>query len=863
MLLKLNEEKFRIIFNKANDAIGLCEITDKGQPGRFIEINDTACKRLGYSREKLLTMTPFDITSQDDLNLNSEKAQQLMQKGHLTFEATEVTENGTRIPVEISLHIFDINNKRLGLAITRDITERKLKEKELHKRIALEEAITRASKLFISPKGTDLNEVLKILGELIFVNRVYIFQFRKNRSKMVNLYEWCSPGTEPQMDNLQDLDSSIFPWWMRKLEFGENIEIPDVDDLPADASAEKDILKAQNIRSLLVVPIFLPNGTLKGFMGFDDTEKCRAWSEESINALRVIAEMVGVYWERKRSEKALRETNRLLHQIIEFLPDATFVVDRDRKVISWNRAMIELTGVSKEDMIGKGDYAYAVPFFGSPRPILIDMVFAEDKEIQQRYRYFERKGDRICAETSTPSLISKEGSYMWGAASGLFDGDGNLIGAIESIRDITEHRRMEEQLQYLATHDALTNIQNRYSFEEALKRAISKGKRGMKSALLLLDLDNFKLINDTLGHATGDEILISMVKLLKLNLREGDLLARFGGDEFAVLLEGVSYEEARIVAEKLRRVVCESDLDVITKGTCLSLSISIGICLIEESVDYQRCISLADSALYTAKEKGRNRVISADPSEDPIYRLTETNQLVRLIRNALQNDGFELYFQPIINLDNGSILHFEVLIRLKDNQGQLISPGKFLPVAERFGLMPQIDHWVVHASLAVMTKFPELNLFINLSGVTLGDESILVDIESCIRTSGIAPSRIGFEITETVAVKDILRTERWIRRLKNFGCLFALDDFGTGFSSFAYLRILPVDYIKIDGSFIKEANKEPVHRALIQAIKTIADTLGMKTIAEFVENEDILKVLKMLGIDYGQGYYLGKPDPYV
>ncbi len=869
--LSKSEEKFRLLFNKANDSIGLCKITDKGQPGSFIEVNDTASQRLGYSREELLTMTPFDITYEGDLHLEPESIQKLIENGHITFEATEVTKNGIKISVEVNLHIFNLNGIEVGLAISRDITERKHKETELQnqydylqrmeksirQRITLEEAIAKASRLFISPEGSDLNQVLKILGEAVSVNRAYIFRFRLNQSRMDNLFEWCGPGTEPQMDNLQDLDSNIFPWWMRKLEHGENIEIPDVDSLLPDAIVEKEILQAQEIRSLLVVPIFSTNGTLNGFMGFDDTEKCREWSGEDTIALRVAAEMVGVYWEHKQAEEELQETNRQLQQIIEFLPDATFVIDRDKQVIAWNRAIEEMTGVKKEDMMGKGNYAYAIPFYGIPRPILIDLVFSGNKEIEQLYSYFERRDNVLYVETPIPLLIKRKEAYMWGAATPLCDSDGNMIGAIESIRDISEQKRMEGRLQHLATHDAPTNIPNRYSLEEILKRAVAKAKRGKRSALFFIDIDNFKLINDTLGHAAGDELLISLVNVLNTNLREGDFLARFGGDEFAVLLEGISDQEAGIVAEKLRRAVYDSELDLITHVSRLNLSISIGIIMVDGTLDYQRCLSLADTALYKAKEEGRNRVVFADPDEEPIYRLTETNQLVGLIKSALQEDLFVLHFQPIVRIDDGKIIHHEVLIRLKDKDGQIIPPGRFIPVAERFGFMSQIDQWVVKSSLATMIEFPEIKLFINLSGVTLGDDTVLGIIESSIQESAIDPSRIGFEITETAAVKDISRTEQWVRRLKSLGCLFALDDFGTGFSSFTYLRILPVDYIKIDGSFVNNADKEPVHRALIQAIKTIADTLGMKTIAEFVENEDILKVLQIIGIDYGQGFYLG------
>ncbi len=566
--------------------------------------------------------------------------------------------------------------------------------------------------------------------------------------------------------------------------------------------------------------------------------------------------------ERLKAEEELRTAHQRLNDIIEFLPDATFVIDKDRKVIAWNKAIEEMTGVFKKDIVGKSDYAYAKPFYNKPKPILIDLIFSDNSdnnEIRELYQYVERKGNTLYAEFHVPSVFKGTGANLWATASPLFDGNNNIVGAIESIRDITESKRLERQLQYLATHDALTNIPNRYSLTETLKRAVAKAKRGEKSAFLFIDLDNFKLVNDSLGHAAGDELLITLSHILKNNLREGDLLARFGGDEFCVLLEGASFQEAEIVAEKLRRAVDQNELYLDTHKCCLNLSISIGVVMVDGTLDTQKVLSYADNALYVAKEGGRNRVTFLKTDEDTQARLDETNRMVSLIQTALRDDLFTLYFQPVIRVSDGKTMHHEMLLRLLDENGEIIMPNRFIPVAERFGLMPQIDHWVVQASLVALHKFPDLQPFINLSGLSLGDEVLLEVIEEKIRESSIDPTRIGFEITETAAVKDLTRAERWIHRLKNLGCRFALDDFGIGFSSFAYLRLLPVDYLKIDGSYIRDLDRDTTHQALVKAMNAVAHALGKKTIAEFVENEDIMNSLSDLQVDYGQGYYLGRP----
>jgi len=549
---------------------------------------------------------------------------------------------------------------------------------------------------------------------------------------------------------------------------------------------------------------------------------------------------------RKKTEDALQEQLHFLQRLIDTIPSPIFYKNSNGLYQGCNNAFEAYIGLTKEELVGKSVYDIA------PKD-LADKYFEMDSVLFRNPGVQTYESSVVYADGTKHDVIFNKASYL--------NSNGVLAGLVGVIIDITERKQMEERLQYLATHDSLTNIPNRFYLEEYLKRVVAKAKRGRYYFLLFIDLDNFKLVNDTLGHNAGDKVLITLVNILKSHLREEDLLARLGGDEFAIVLEGSTVETGKTVAEKLRRVVDESNLCPIACDESYNLTISVGVAKIDGSLDYQKFLSLADAALYSAKEKGRNKVIFMDSNIDINTQLTHTNEIVNLIKKSLKENNFVLHYQPVFSMA-GSITHYEALIRIKINNGQLIAPNEFIPVAERFGLMPQIDRWVVKAALADLQQYPQIKIFVNLSGMSLEDGDLLEFIETRIRESGVSASRIGFEITETTAVKDFMRAERWIEWLKRLGCQFALDDFGMGFSSFTYLRMLPVDYLKIDGSFVRNMDKDPTQRALIQAINNVAHTLGKKTVAEFVENKDIFDALKGLNVDLVQGYYLGKPVPF-
>jgi EAL domain-containing protein (putative c-di-GMP-specific phosphodiesterase class I) len=335
------------------------------------------------------------------------------------------------------------------------------------------------------------------------------------------------------------------------------------------------------------------------------------------------------------------------------------------------------------------------------------------------------------------------------------------------------------------------------------------------------------------------------------------------GDEFAIILHGITVETTKVFTETLRRTVEQAEISINGERDPLSVSISIGVAHIDGGLDCQKLLSHADFALHAAKHKGRNRVIFAKREEISLERLSEAGKVLAILKAALKENSFVLFYQPVIRTDNGNVIHYEALIRLKDADGSLISPSRFIPIAETFGLMPQIDKWVIEHIIAKLKANPELTIFANISGVSFSDEDLCNFIKTAITSSGIDPSRIGFEITETATVADLAAASAWIADLRRLGCSFALDDFGIGFSSFSYVIHFPVDYIKIDGSYVRDLDENKQHQAIVGAIVQVAHSLGQQVIAEFVESEQVLQLLREMNVACAQGYHTGRPSPWL
>jgi diguanylate cyclase (GGDEF)-like protein len=433
------------------------------------------------------------------------------------------------------------------------------------------------------------------------------------------------------------------------------------------------------------------------------------------------------------------------------------------------------------------------------------------------------------------------------------------------FHDVSKERRLHRALHYQASHDALTGLINRREFENRLTAAVEDARQNQQArhVLLYLDLDQFKLVNDTCGHPAGDLLLKQITGVIQSRVRGQDTLARLGGDEFGILLQDCSLDQALRIAENLRQGI--RDYRFAWQGGVLAVGASIGIVEITHEIPtVANVMSAADVACYSAKDSGRNRVQLYKPDDMP-ERHREMHWVTKLAR-ARDESRFELFYQPIVPIGDRphEREHFELMLRLRDESGTIVTPAEFIPAAERYNIMPSIDRWVVRQALdrvvhRIESGVKPFTVAVNLSGTSLNDERFLEFLIAELSAGQLAAGAMCFEITETAAIENLSNVVYFMRELKNRGCHFALDDFGSGLSSFMYLKTLPVDYLKIDGQFVENVTRDPVDRSMVAAISQVGNAMGIQTIAERVESPEVLAELGRLGIGFAQGFYIAKP----
>jgi diguanylate cyclase (GGDEF)-like protein/PAS domain S-box-containing protein len=556
---------------------------------------------------------------------------------------------------------------------------------------------------------------------------------------------------------------------------------------------------------------------------------------------------------RKEAERALRESEERYRALYENNPSMYFTVAPDGSVLSVNPFGAQQFGYTREELLGT---------------TIFDLFHTKDRS----------KAEQVLAqvvdslgEVSRTELrqVHKAGNLLWVrmTARAIDDVEGRRVVLIV-CEDITATLQLSEELSYQASHDALTGLFNRREFDRRLQQLLSSAATGQtEHALCYLDLDQFKIINDICGHVAGDQLLRELGQILKGKIRQRDALARLGGDEFGLLLEDCSLRYAERVANEMQKAV--HNFRFIWEGRTFSIGVSIGLVPIgRSSENVTTLLSKADAACYAAKDAGRNRIHVYHDSDTDLARRQGEMRLVSRINQALERDHFHLAFQPITPILStaGAGAHYELLIRMQDENGRVVPPRIFLAAAERYNLSTKVDNWVIATAFRWLTRHPEqlTQLFLcstNLSGHSLGDENFLKFIIQQFEQTNLPPEKICFEITETAAIANLASATQFINSLKALGCRFALDDFGSGLSSFAYLKNLPVDFIKIDGVFVKDITHDPIALAMVHSINEIGHVMGKQTIAEFVETEGILQKLREIGVDYAQGYGIGRPQP--
>ncbi|MBA2475388.1 MAG: EAL domain-containing protein [Actinobacteria bacterium] len=554
--------------------------------------------------------------------------------------------------------------------------------------------------------------------------------------------------------------------------------------------------------------------------------------------------------ERKQGEDELRRLSRQNELLLDAAGEGIYGLDADGRATFVNPAAARMLGGRPADLVGR--HAHELVHGASTRHA------ADECRTLRALR--EAEVQRV----ENDVFVGADGESFPVAyiATPLLEG-AEVVGAVVTFNDVSERKRVEGQLQYLADHDALTGLYNRRRFEEEVLAHVDQAARyGTSGAILTLDLDDFKYVNDTFGHAAGDAVVRGVADLLRGNLRTSDLIARLGGDEFAVLLRQVDLAGARVVAEDLRERVRRFPLG--TGGAPLRVTTSIGLTAVgDRQVTGQELLVEADVALYEAKEGGRDAVGVYAPGEGRRGGLQVSLPWVERIRGALEQGRFVLYEQPIVDLQTGRISQHELLLRMREEDGTILAPEVFLPIAERFGLIGAIDRWVIGEAIRLCgePRAIDLPFEINLSGRSLGDPELLEYIERQILAGAVDPASLVFEITETAAIANMDEAQRFAYRLAGLGCRFALDDFGAGFGSFSYLKYLPLDMLKIDGDFIAHLPESPIDQRMVRAMVEVARGLGLQTIAEFVGNADTVRLLRDYGVDYGQGFHLGRPRP--
>lgn len=561
------------------------------------------------------------------------------------------------------------------------------------------------------------------------------------------------------------------------------------------------------------------------------------------------AERVKSLEERESAYKNLYESH---HHLLDDLQSVVMELDSHLSITFLNRTWEQLMGFSVPESIG--------------RPL---EAFVAEEDLAKFARYKTKLHEALSNTNKNKKyefelcLLDRQNEKIWTQLKISSSTSVNNLSTLTICLDnITERKHAQHELEHLAMHDSLTGLYNRRYFESSLEQLAVDATRYRRShALIYIDLDYFKVINDTFGHHRGDEVLREVSQLLLKHIRTEDLLCRLGGDEFAVLLHDTDIDKAKKFASELQEVVRNCSFQL--QDQRIHLGSSIGLAAIDGSAkNAEEYLMKADIALYVAKGRGRNLIHLYDPDDRESEDMRLNVNWSQKIREGISENRILLYFQPVFDIKEDRISYYEALVRYREADGTIVGPGEFIPALENTGEMQMLDRRIIELAITTLKDHSELtHIAINLSAQAFKDENLVPSIVSCLKSCNVSAKRLTFELTESASLFNLDITQRVITELHELGCTFSVDDFGSGFSSFSYLKQLPADYIKLDGSFIQNLHNDQVDQALVRAIIQVVQALGKKAVAEYVENEEILNILKKMGIDFVQGYHIGYPEP--
>lgn len=813
--------RYHLLADQTSDIVLLI-----GADGFVKEANPAALRAYGYTREELLSL------KDDGPRPAAIRDRELQQTDTSLLERTRYDtihkrKDGSTFPVEISVSKVQLQAGPMYMCIVRDVTQRKLHE-------SLRELLGDASHRLLrrEPAGTVAGHVCERLRSLLDLSLVVIA--RKDPGGTVAVV--AHAGAEAP-------DVAFLPM---RWDSGYGTETPTGSAIatgtprrmlasdPSAPSPWRSLVEAKGLRGALALPLTRQGETVGAISCY--TANDGIFQEPLCGELVWWAEQLSL----SLTTAQAQEQNRLQHAALEAAANAVVITTIEGRIVWANPAFTKLTQYALEEVVGR-DLSMLRPHHPRYHPPVWGGLLSG--------RSWHGEGE---ARRKDGSLYVEEETI-----TPVLDESGETSHLIVIKQDITERCTREQHLRFLETHDSLTCLPNRYALIRQIRSAAATCSESDQIALLVLDLDGLRAVNDLHGAAGREIILCTVGTLAGRLLRKEDLLVHFGGVRFAVLLQGVSAAAARQLAESIREDIAGHRFSL--DGDPVTIGASVGVACSRGPAETRNLLAMADTALCMARELGRNRVAVLGPEALNPTALQPYSHRGGRIRSALELGRFRLLFQPIVPLQTNGPPQYEALIRMLDENGAVHTPDSFLPAAERLGLMGDIDEWVVSTALRYLSENLDLRLFVNLAGQTLNDQMMLDRLEALVRGMPDVAGRLAFEVTETTAIRDLSATSGWMTRLRSVGCRFALDDFGMGFSSFAYLRNLPVDLVKVDGSFVHNIDCDPHNLAVVKAISTAAHALDKEVVAEGVESQAVADLLTGLGVEYGQGYYWSPP----